>query len=892
MAGLYDIDDVKWYWRYPSDSDKVFRLEWIFDGSGWDREYNETRCVVESFTIDIKILAITETGERKWTDGVTGTVTPSDFDRKMNRKDWYYEWTPPANARIIKMNIGAKSKTYSIEGGSASYFGDRWWFQGETNISASKPPKLTNIDVYRDDNKSMRIYGAVRGIYDDDVANSDIKFVEFQLLQFPSHEAYNLAKVKYVVTSNESEFNVYLQEDGNQIVTVQRVAVNSFGGAMVNFEMKPGLYYTIRGRYVSVADGSENIGVWSPIAETLIKSSPTKPEITNCYYATDANVKLDWNGKGQTDVTYTIDVAQNQREFAILDTWLNENPNATQEDIDKFCKDQRSGAITRITGIHTSELVINTKGQRAFFRVMAVSSEDDKVRSPYSDIASIEPSAESIPPTIWMEDNVAYIGIDDTITIYFAHRSAFGGKAKYGQIQWKFKKKDHSEDINWILTDDWIVPGDPPGESNYTNLFVRQFPLSDKVERECDIYVRAVVEPEFKAGWDENDISEVLTIHVYNKPTIEVLINNSIKDLNGNYIIEHFPIEYTASVSTGSSAHVIGYQVDLTVMESVRVPNTDGSIITLSEGTIVYSNWISKALDGESSDYPYEGQILPQDVYLANGGKYKLKVTASISRGITCETEVIFVANVKNTEHNIVYDYLFDSNQLALSIKAFAGSRTVDEDGVYDVADDKVLMSIYRRNDDGSMVAIAENLGNYIDLYSLDPHPSLKDAYYRLVAIDLDTNNRTFYDVPPYHVGCSDIVIQWDETYEAPMGLIERKTSAEPITGQMLRLRYNIDVTESSDLETNMIKYIGHKDPVSYYGTQTGYTATWHTVIPKSDIETIRMLRKLQVYPGNVYVREPSGTGYWAHLKVTFPINHRTPVVDVTIDLTRVEGGM
>ena len=107
----------------------------------------------------------------------------------------------------------------------------------------------------------------------------------------------------------------------------------------------------------------------------------------------------------------------------------------------------------------------------------------------------------------------------------------------------------------------------------------------------------------------------------------------------------------------------------------------------------------------------------------------------------------------------------------------------------------------------------------------------------------------------------------------------------------MVRLPFNVDVSESANLENNMVKYIGRKDPVSYYGTQTGYTANWSTVIPKYETEIIRKLRQLQVYPGDVYVREPSGTGYWANVKVTFPINHVALTVSVSLTITRVEGG-
>ena len=107
----------------------------------------------------------------------------------------------------------------------------------------------------------------------------------------------------------------------------------------------------------------------------------------------------------------------------------------------------------------------------------------------------------------------------------------------------------------------------------------------------------------------------------------------------------------------------------------------------------------------------------------------------------------------------------------------------------------------------------------------------------------------------------------------------------------MLKLPYNIDVSDSNNLDVALVEYIGRQHPVSYYGTQLGTTSTWNTTIPKDDKETIYALRRLAIWAGDVYVREPSGTGYWANVNVSFSMKHKDVTVPVTLSVTRVEGG-
>lgn len=96
---------------------------------------------------------------------------------------------------------------------------------------------------------------------------------------------------------------------------------------------------------------------------------------------------------------------------------------------------------------------------------------------------------------------------------------------------------------------------------------------------------------------------------------------------------------------------------------------------------------------------------------------------------------------------------------------------------------------------------------------------------------------------------------------------VKRFMETPPWAGSLLRLPYNIDVSDNNDQDVSLIKYIGRKHPVSYYGTQIGSTSTWNTDIPSTDVDTLYAVRRLSVWMGNAYVREPSGSGIGLVLK-------------------------
>lgn len=205
-----------------------------------------------------------------------------------------------------------------------------------------------------------------------------------------------------------------------------------------------------------------------------------------------------------------------------------------------------------------------------------------------------------------------------------------------------------------------------------------------------------------------------------------------------------------------------------------------------------------------------------------------------------------------------------------------------------------VTLSVYRREFDGNFTEIATGITDS-KTWVTDPHPALNYAKYRIVAIDDETGAVGFYDVPPVPVDEKSIVIQWNEEWGDLMvsTVDEEDPSIEPEwSGFMLKLPYNISVSNSHSPDVELVEYIGRKYPVPYYGTQLGESASWSAEIDKEDEETLYLIRQLAVWMGDVYVREPSGSGYWAQVTVSYNQKHDGLTIPVTFNIARIEGGM
>jgi len=224
------------------------------------------------------------------------------------------------------------------------------------------------------------------------------------------------------------------------------------------------------------------------------------------------------------------------------------------------------------------------------------------------------------------------------------------------------------------------------------------------------------------------------------------------------------------------------------------------------------------------------------------------------------------------------------------------GSEATEYEEYYETYEDgnlvnNVTLAVYRREYDGSYKEIASGIPNNKTSVT-DPHPALDYARYRFTAKDQVTGALSFWDMAGYPVKGSAVIIQWDEEWST-FDVGESTVIEGPSwSGSLLRLPYNIKISDKRKRDKTLVKYAGREYPVSYYGTQINETSQWNVDIPAYDKETIYALRRLSMWSGNVYVREPSGMGFWANIEVSFNKSYNDVKIPITLSVTRVEGGV
>jgi hypothetical protein len=316
--------------------------------------------------------------------------------------------------------------------------------------------------------------------------------------------------------------------------------------------------------------------------------------------------------------------------------------------------------------------------------------------------------------------------------------------------------------------------------------------------------------------------------------------------------------------------------------ESYQTYDEAGRITYINAGDEIHSEYINGNGTNILSKVFSAG-----DIDFENEKSYTITVRVAMSSGMTAEASQVVSIDL---EASILWpnaEVSVDPELLCAYIRPYC---TDDEDNLIE----NVTLSVYRRDYDGRFTEIATGLDNSRNLVITDPHPSLDFARYRIVATSTVTGQIGYYDLPGEEVSETGLIIQWDEVwsnFNIPSGDGDGLANSA-WAGSMLRLPYNVKVSESSNIDKNLIEYIGRSAPVSYYGTQLGVGGTWSSEFPATDVDTRYALRRLQIWRGDAYVREPNGVGYWASINVSFNKDYDNLLIPVTLDITRVEGGI
>ena len=773
----------------------------------------------------------------------------SQEEKAITNAELQSTYTAPTNATLVKFQVKPIAKTHKVNDNDVYYWTAEWSTEAVYNFLNNPPTKPPTPTVTIED------YTLTAKVDNLDVGGNQI---EFQIVQNDS-KVYKTGTA-YIITNSASYSST----------------------------IASGHEYKVRCRAKKDGQYSE----WSDYSNNSQTKPDTPSGITSCQATSKTSVRLSWSYTGSAE-SYDI-------EYAIKKEYLG-----------------ASNASTTINGVKGTAYEITglASGEHYFFRVRAVNGQGESGWTSPATVVIGEPPAA---PTTWSSTNTAIVG--ETIRLYWVHNSEDDSKEVKAELVVITNSTSNTYTINDTNTED-----------DKTNFYeIKTTGYTDGATIKWKVRTAGVT-GEF------GDWSVERTIDVYAPPALSLDITNN--DGDSINTVETFPF-YIKGDAGPASQTPIGYHVSIISNNSYETIDEIGNVKMVTKGQEIYSKFYN-------TNHDLLLELTPGSLDLENNASYTITCVVTMNTGLNATESLDFTVAWSEERYYPNAEMAFDDETLCVHIRPYCDEKpmiyykvnydpstgefhrttTVLEpldgttmkdmvteyynDLVYigtdnngktsfftivqsDVAEliEGITLSVYRRNYDGSFIEIGSGIVNTENTYVTDPHPPLDFACYRIVAIDDSTGAVSYTDIPGYYVGVKSVIIQWEETW----GNFET-TSEEPLeeiawAGSMLKLPYNIDVSDSNTIDVSLIEYIGRQHPVSYYGTQLGVTSTWNVVIPKSDKNTLYGLRRLAIYTGDVYVREPSGSGYWANISVSFNQNHCETTIPVTLNITRVEGGV
>lgn len=590
--------------------------------------------------------------------------------------------------------------------------------------------------------------------------------------------------------------------------------------------------FRVRCASININNNSKIYGEWSDFSSSVGSIPATPKSITSCKASSKTSVHLEWSAVDSAK-TYDIEYTTKKEYFDGSD----KTSTVTGIEFTRYEK----------TGLET--------GNQYFFRIRAV---NDQGQSGWSEIKSVTIGKDPAAPTTWSSTTTAITG--EPLTLYWVHNAEDGSSQTYAELELY---------VNGVKQTYTIKNTEDEDEKDKTSSY--SVDTSKYVEGTTIQWrVRTAGVTKAYGDWSIQRI-----IDIYAPATLTMSITDANKDTIET--VTSFPF-YVSALPGPKTQAPISYHLTVTANEIYKTVDQVGRVKMVNVGEEVYSKFFdtSEALLVE---------ISANNIDLENGISYTATCLVAMNSGLTSEATQTFNVSWEDAAYEPDAEIGIDEDTYAAYIRPYC----VDDND--DIIDD-VLLSVYRREFDGRFVEIASGLTNGTNIHVTDPHPALDFARYRIVATSKTTGGVSFYDPPGYPVKGKEVIIQWEEDWSGFDTDNSDAINQPSWSGSMLRLPYNIDVSDNNSVDVSLVEYIGRSHPVSYYGTQLGSSATWNMDVEKSDEETIYQLRRLAIWMGDVYVREPSGSGYWASIKVSFSQKHCDKIVPVTLNITRVEGGI
>ena len=622
-------------------------------------------------------------------------------------------------------------------------------------------------------------------------------------------------------------------------------------------QVDPGFRYKIRARAVRNTDIT---GGWSDYTENIY-STPVAPS--------EISILRTQKFVEQGTTVYTAFVEWPEVPSAKVYTVQYSTDETFQINVNEYTTQEGEGPRAIITDMEL--------GHEYYFRVYSVNDQGRSVD--YTPVKKLSIGSKPAAPTTYSNTTKGIVGED--IKIYWVHNSTDGSLETRANIQFTIYDLAHPE-LQPLIKYLTIENDRPEEEKDKTSVYIinTNDPEWSSVIDGCLIKWK-VRTAGVSDEWSDWSIER--EINIYTKPTVTIGLiddeNISIEDVHG------FPF-YISILARPTTQVPISYYIEILANNSYETVDDFGRIKMVSAGDTVYQ----KYYDPQDNPWLFLLEMTPSNIDLEPDSEYIINVTVSMDSGLSATNTLTFTAFFEDLFYDVFADVIINKETLEAAIHPYCYQFDANENKTL-VQDCK--LAVYRHEYDGTFVEIAKELDNIDGLYVTDPHPSLDYARYRIVAKLNSTGSITYGDVTPVKIGETSLVIQWAEKWEKFMASDDGSGMVEtPWSGSMLKLPYNVDVNESRNIDVSLIEYAGRKRPVSYYGTQIREGATLSSIIPKDDKETLYALRRLSIWDNDVYIREPSGVGYWAAISVSYDLKHSDVIIPVSITVKRVEGGI
>lgn len=385
---------------------------------------------------------------------------------------------------------------------------------------------------------------------------------------------------------------------------------------------------------------------------------------------------------------------------------------------------------------------------------------------------------------------------------------------------------------------------------------------------------------------------------VYSSPTLSLSATGGDgESALGEDGLASFPL--TIGFALTNTAHgAVMFGAWITCEDENTAPGADGIETTDAPGTTVWRGDVQDGDEGWASGTSATIEVGSGN-RIVNGNRYTIHAVAALSNGLRATAEATFEAKWDDAVPvpfmrfgdadgyaAVIYPCCeaLDANGDPIPLTDGQGNPVYWEgnaDDPMNVLEEGVTLALYRIDAHGMSELVQDGIANGYGSVVIDPHPTLNGCAYRLVA-KRDATGATAYEEDEAYVDCQSVLIQWDEPSE--------RAEEGVATFSMLELPYDIQLANDADYDVSFADYYGNAHPVARFGTQLGMSSTWSAdIVYARDSDELRLARRLQVLQGTCYVREPSGTGYPAVVKVSERLSG-AGLVALTFKVTRVEG--